>query len=216
MKTHFVLIDYENVQPKDLAALKGGPFKVKVFVGRQQAKLSTELAVAIQRLGASAEYVQIEGSGRNALDFHIAFYIGHLAAHHADGHFHIISKDTGFDVLIKYLKTLDIECQRWSSLDQVARITSGDATATGARPAPAARASTPGRGGVHDNVDTALRGLVRLKGSRPRTMRTLGTTIASFFGKKIDEKETQRIIAELQRRGAIKIVAGKPSYELPE
>jgi hypothetical protein len=32
MKTNYVLIDYENVQPKDLALLKEGPFKVKVDI----------------------------------------------------------------------------------------------------------------------------------------------------------------------------------------
>jgi hypothetical protein len=30
MKTNYVLVDYENVQPTDLAKLRGGSFKVKV------------------------------------------------------------------------------------------------------------------------------------------------------------------------------------------
>lgn len=30
---NYVLVDFENVQPKDLELLKKGPFKVKVFVG---------------------------------------------------------------------------------------------------------------------------------------------------------------------------------------
>ena len=33
MKTNYVLVDYENVQPKDLALVKDGPFRVKVFLG---------------------------------------------------------------------------------------------------------------------------------------------------------------------------------------
>ena len=55
----------------------------------------------MQSLGADAEYVRIEGNGPNALDFHIAFYIGNIAAKDPDCYFHIISKDTGFDPLIK-------------------------------------------------------------------------------------------------------------------
>jgi hypothetical protein len=31
MRTNFVLIDFENVQPKDLGLLKDGPFKVKAY-----------------------------------------------------------------------------------------------------------------------------------------------------------------------------------------
>jgi len=51
-------------------------------------------------MGERAEYVRISGNGSNALDFHIAFYIGQLAAHEPDAYFHIISKVTGFDPLI--------------------------------------------------------------------------------------------------------------------
>ena len=40
MTTHFVLIDYENVQPKELALLRGGPFKVKLFSGREPSENS--------------------------------------------------------------------------------------------------------------------------------------------------------------------------------
>ena len=37
-RTNYVLIDYENVQPTDLALLREGPFKVKVFLGANQAR----------------------------------------------------------------------------------------------------------------------------------------------------------------------------------
>jgi hypothetical protein len=51
----------------------------------------------MQALGAKAQYVKISGNGSNALDFHIAFYIGHLGAVDPTAYFHIISKDAGFD-----------------------------------------------------------------------------------------------------------------------
>ena len=31
-RTNFILVDFENVQPKDIGLLKDGPFKVKVFL----------------------------------------------------------------------------------------------------------------------------------------------------------------------------------------
>ena len=31
-RTNFVLVDFENVQPKDIDLLKDGPFKVKIFL----------------------------------------------------------------------------------------------------------------------------------------------------------------------------------------
>jgi len=112
LKNHYVLIDYENVQPKSLAVLNRHEFKVIIFVGANQAKIPFELASAIQALGSNAKYVKIGGNGSNALDFHIAFYIGQLAEKDPNAYFHIISKDKGFDPLINHLKERKIFAQR--------------------------------------------------------------------------------------------------------
>ena len=77
MRTNYVLIDYENVQPTSLAGLDAEHFRVLVFVGASQNKLTFDTAAAVQKLGARAEYIKIAGNGSNALDFHIAFHIGH-------------------------------------------------------------------------------------------------------------------------------------------
>jgi hypothetical protein len=90
MRTNYVLVDYENVQPE----------------------VSYATAEALQRLGDRAEYVKIAGNGPNALDFHIAFYIGHLSAQDPAAYFHIISKDTGFDPLIQHLKARKVFAAR--------------------------------------------------------------------------------------------------------
>lgn len=79
VKTNYVLIDYENVQPEAMAVLAQEHFKVLVFVGANQAKVTFEVASVLQQMGDRAEYVKITGNGSNALDFHIAFYIGVLS-----------------------------------------------------------------------------------------------------------------------------------------
>lgn len=91
MPTNYVLVDYENVQPNDVDFLKAPTLKVKVFLGPTQSKVPVSLAQALQPLGANAEYVQLETAGTNALDFHIAFYIGALSHQDPSAHFHIIS-----------------------------------------------------------------------------------------------------------------------------
>src|SRR3546814_10787787 len=105
MKTNYILIDYENVQPKNLALLEGDHFRVKVFIGAALAKLPSDLVAGMQALGSRAEYIRISGNGPNALDFHIAYYIGKIASEEPKAFFHIISKDTGFDPLIAHLKS---------------------------------------------------------------------------------------------------------------
>jgi hypothetical protein len=128
LKNNYVLIDFENVQPKNLAILNGHEFKVIVFVGSNQAKIPFELASALQALGANAEYVKIGGKGPNALDFHIAFYIGQLAERDPNAYFHIISKDTGFDPLIKHLKERKIFAQRERDLAEIPLLRISNAT----------------------------------------------------------------------------------------
>ena len=91
MATNYVLIDYENVHPKNLELLTQHPFEVFVFVGENQARIPFDLADKMQLLGNQARYIKIDGSGQNALDFHIAYYIGELAAGEPDAYFHIIS-----------------------------------------------------------------------------------------------------------------------------
>jgi hypothetical protein len=56
--------------------------------------------VKSQKLGNQIEWIQINGNGKNALDFHIAFELGRLAQKEAKSFFHIISKDTGYDPLV--------------------------------------------------------------------------------------------------------------------
>ena len=113
MKKHYILIDYENVQTKSLAVLQGAPnqaFRIMVFVGANQSKIPIDLVSSMQSFGDKAEYIQITGSGRNALDFHIAYYLGALTERDPAGIFHVISKDTGYDQLIRHLKGTKGHC----------------------------------------------------------------------------------------------------------
>ena len=48
MATNYVLIDYENVHPKNLELLLEHPFKVYVFVGDNLAKIPFDLADSMQ------------------------------------------------------------------------------------------------------------------------------------------------------------------------
>ncbi|MEX2579214.1 MAG: PIN domain-containing protein [Verrucomicrobiales bacterium] len=105
MKTNYILIDFENVQPATLFRPPDFPIRIIVFVGEKQQKIPLDLASALQVLGTNAEYIRISGQGQNALDFHLAFWIGRLAERDSQSYFHIVSRDKGFDPLIAHLKT---------------------------------------------------------------------------------------------------------------
>lgn len=196
MKTKIVLIDFENVQPKDLGSINGGAYHVKVFLGAQQAKIPTAMALTLQGFGPQAEYIQINGNGRNAVDFHIAYYIGHLAANAPDAQFYVISKDTGFDPLLEHLRQRGISCQRVSSMADVV---------------PSKRKAALNG----DKVSAVLENFSKRSG-KPRTLKTLRTTIQALFPNELIEGELDRLIEQLTLRRAISITDGKVHYESPK
>ena len=119
--TNYVLVDFENVQPDSLAALATGQFRVKVFVGASQAKgrISFELVHSMQALGTNAEYVKVARTGRNAVDMHIAYYVGRLLEKEPNAAIHIVSKDTDFDPLIEYLHAKGSTCKRVKTIGEI-------------------------------------------------------------------------------------------------
>lgn len=112
MGTSVLLVDYENVQTLDLSIIQEQELQIKIFVGQSQSKLPLELVQAAQLFGDAIEWIKIEGKGNNSLDFHIAFYLGQLSQVNPKLSFTVLSKDKGYDPLIRYLCNRKISCRR--------------------------------------------------------------------------------------------------------
>jgi hypothetical protein len=192
----YVLVDFENVQPKNLELLKEHPFRVLVFIGANQTKFPRHFVVAMQALGEQADYVEIAGNGPNALDFHIAYYIGELAAREPDAHFHIISKDRGFDPLIQHLKGKKIRVRREKDLAEIPDLRIPDTTSR------------------DEQIDAIVKNLRQRGHSRPRKVKTLQNTINTLFTKKLDQSELDAITDELVKRNLITVKQNNVSYRL--
>ncbi len=197
MATNYILIDFENVHPKNLELLTKHPFKVFVFVGASQSKVPFDLADSMQLLGNDARYIKIAGNGQNALDFHIAYYVGELAGKDPDANFHIISKDKGFDPLIKHLKSRKIHIQREKDLVEIPLLRVSNTMSS------------------DEKVAAIVKNLGGRGQSRPRKVRTLENTINTLFTKKLDQAELSSLIKELQKRKLIVVNRGNVSYKLP-
>ena len=197
MPSNYVLIDFENVQPKNLSILAAHPFKVFVFIGASQTKVPRHVAVAMQALGDRAQYVEIDGNGPNALDFHIAYYIGELAAADPTGSYHIISKDRGFDPLIRHLKGKNIQVRRESDLAEIPNL------------------RIPKKAKKDDKIDAIVKNLVGRGQSRPRKVKTLQNTISHLVSETLTEADLASLIGELQKRKLIVINDGNVKYKLP-
>ncbi len=197
MKTNFVLVDFENVQPEDMDLLQAGDaFKVKIFIGANQVKIPISIARALQSLGSDAEYIQIDGNGSNALDFHIAYYMGRLAIECPDSFFHVISKDTGFDPLIKHLKKQKVFCQRSISIGDIPLVKSKNMKS------------------VEEKIEVIIDNLIKRGASKPRTLKTLCSSVKAQFVNQVTEEDVAALVKQLEKRGVLVINEGKVSYHL--
>jgi septum formation topological specificity factor MinE len=194
-RTNYVLIDYESVQPSQLELLNRDGFIAYVFVGKAQTRLSFETVSAIQDLGERAKYIKISGAGPNALDFHIAFYIGQIGATDPDAFFYIISKDKGFDPLIEHLRERKVFSVRSETIGDIPIIR-------------ASTAKTPKErmGLVVDRLTSG--------NTRPRTLPALRSAIDAILYKQVGEQDIQAVIDQMVKAGIVSLVDEKVSFKL--
>lgn len=198
MKKHYILIDYENVQTKSLSVLQGAPnqaFRIMVFVGANQSKIPIDLVSSMQSFGNKAEYIQITGSGRNALDFHIAYYLGALTERDPSGYFHVISKDTGYDPLIRHLKGKKISAARQKDLFEIPWLSSANK-----KPA-------------NEQITAIVENLSARGNSRPRKVKTLKNSINSLFGNKLEAEKIDNLLKDLQEQKYVIIKQENVTYQ---
>lgn len=194
MRTNFVLIDSENVKPEYIHRLKHEHFRVVVFVGANLKRLDFPIVSAVQSLGSHGSYVQISNHGPSALDFHIAYYIGKLSAAHPDAYFHIISKDKGFDPLIKHLRDQKIFCARSASVLEIPLVKSTD--------------KLPPRQRAADFYEKRIASAK----AGPATVRSLQSAILSHFHKVLSGKEVDEVLEALTAAGHVVIDGKKVTY----
>lgn len=194
-RTNYVLIDYESVQPNQLELLNRDGFVAYVFVGKAQTRLSFDTVAAIQDLGERAKYIKISGAGPNALDFHIAFYIGQIGATDPDAFFHIISKDKGFDPLIEHLRERKVFSVRSETIGEI----------------PIIRASTAKT--TKERMGLAIDRL-RSGNSRPKTLPALRSAIDAILYKQVGEPELQAVIDQMVKAGYVTVTNEKVTFKL--
>ncbi len=213
---NYLFIDYENVQP-NLAAITNLSFvRVITFVGANQKFIPFEFAVAMQRLGNRAMYMKIGAIGANALDFHIAFYLGILVKRDPNAYFHIISNDTGFDPLIQHLREKHLKVYRSASIDDLPFLrkvtTANDQQLVPAVAAATASPSLFTANGAKPSLDALCEVVIeRLKHhspSRPSTLDKLRNHLPSLTKQQLTATETEALTQMLFAKRLISLEEG--------
>jgi hypothetical protein len=187
--TEYLLIDFENVRPAGIPAIHENQ-NVFIFAGDNQNKIDYDLVRATQPYGNRVQWIKIKGSGRNALDFHISYYLGKLSAIHKQASFFILSKDKGFDPLVRYLENSGIQCKRITQLEDFKTGTETDDD------------------GVFAKI---LKMLLKIDlARRPKRIRTLKAFIGSRD--KLDSVKVDKIVKRLADEKIIVLNQEKVSY----
>jgi len=107
--TH-VLLDYENVQPSDdeLRAMVPDAGQVWVFLGPHQRQVERRFA----SFGANVTAVPISKTGKNALDFHLSFYMGYLASRNQASAMVVVANDKGYEPMLEHARALGFEVRQ--------------------------------------------------------------------------------------------------------
>ena len=138
-------------------------------------------------------YTSDEGSGSNALDFHIAYSSADYPRASCSSFTRV--KGYGFDPLIRHLKAKGISCQRTKDLLEV-----GGAKLLNSSP-------------NAQKIDAVIDDLAKRNGAKPRTLKTLRNTVRALFVNQLSEEELDDLIGELTQGGIVKITDGQVHYK---
>ena len=119
VRNNYIFIDRENVKEEQLARIGGKPAFLTILFGPTQKNVSLEMTCMIRDNAERIEIIKTPVSGKNALDFILAYEIGRRAEKDPGGYFHIIAKDSGYDALLLHLKSRKIHARRHTSLAEI-------------------------------------------------------------------------------------------------
>jgi hypothetical protein len=118
MTKHLLLVDYENVHRIDLSVLDES-YRAIIFVGAGQNPPRAARHKDTAHRFSRVDFQQVAGSGKNALDFHIAFHLGRTFETAADTVCIVVSKDKGYDPLLLHLNNNGLRCRRVESFAEL-------------------------------------------------------------------------------------------------
>jgi hypothetical protein len=186
-----LLVDYENVQEIDLTKVPPS-FDVRIFIGASQSRVPTQLLTQALERGGPTKVVRIDGAASNALDFHIAFYLGEYFTERPKAKFIILSRDKGFEPLVRHLTGRKCDCHQISALSEL---------------------DGHGPTAHDDKVKRVIEWLSAMeKNSRPRKRKTLAAHIGSYFQKKLPVADVESLIDRLIHNRQISISGTALTY----
>ena len=201
-----VLVDFENVRDLDLDVIGSKAVHFTLLLGSKEKKLDVDLVEKLWEHAASVQLVRLTSVGRNALDFALAYYLGRAALASPTGTFHIVSKDKGYDPLVKHLRSRNISAWRHDGFTTLSFLVSANPT----KPASAIPVTAPKTKhqpkpklpALDGRAKQLLEHLLTPKATHPKSRVSLVSFAAGHLGQ-ISEAEAEGVVENLHRAGHI-------------
>jgi len=240
MDQSYVMVDSQNITPTDVDLLVERRWLLRLFAGVDQ-KIPTSLFAPMKRMGDRADVIECPGSGRNALDFMIAFEMGRTFHQHRLTaavapkaiEFFVVTHDHGFDPLLKHISAQGVPARRVGSVREMlglppdetaAAVPAPPATTVKSNPGmppptaakPAAPNGKPAPTLAEDLKNICTHLLANAK-NRPAKRTTLERHIASaMLGRQLTGPEAAKLADALEKGGRVRFVGGKVEYRLKQ
>lgn len=192
-----VFVDFENVPQIDASLFGQKAVNFTLLLGAKQTNLKAELVVKLMEHAASVQLIRLASSGKNALDFTLAYYVGRTVSADPAAYIHIVSKDTGFDPLIEHLRSRHIHAHRHDSFATLTFSRSGRPAAVSEPKAETACSE--------ESMKRVLEQLRKNVSNRPKKKKTLLSHLKSHLGKEATETDAKEILQKLQKAGHLHI-----------
>ena len=192
-----VFVDFENVKTIDHSRLGDRNLTFHLFFGQQNKRLDIDLVARMLENAQTVNLIRSPKMGKNALDFVLAYHLGQAVLSEPTAHFHIISKDAGFDSLVALLESKRVVVKRhsdWSTLP----VTS--------LPVPSTRISAPPAktpsGAAKKVLDTLKKAPEK---GLPKRKKSLLSLAKSALGKETTDDASEKVVEELRMSNHLSI-----------
>ncbi len=181
----------------DPEVLRGRHLTFHLFFGPHNKKLDVEVVEALLENAQAVRLIRSPKSGKNALDFVLAYHLGQAVMADPKGSFHIVSKDTGFDALVEFLESKNVDVQRhmdWSGFHI------GDVPKPAAPPPKIAKPRP-----LSEIAAKLLADLEKTAATLPKRKKGLLGRAKSALGKQGTEEGCESLVKELVESGKLEI-----------
>jgi hypothetical protein len=204
-----IFVDFENFA-NITDDIKKTDAKIIVLVGMNQAKKSFAFASELLDSVSSVELLKVKGTGKNALDFFIAYYLGIYTSRYKNLKFTICSNDLGYDPLIKHLSENGITIKRLETHKEQIVVEEKPKAKTTQKPK-----KQPNLFEIDEDYKKAFNNIKNIPTkSRPKKLKGLEAHIHNLFSKTMPAEKIKKIMNEFKKCKYIEIEDEKIKYNL--